>query len=95
MAQIKTETDYYIDSGENKYSLYKSLNKLDKKGNPMNKFCGDYSTLDQAVTALGRHYLQDKINSKEIWDIKEVAKLVKKVGEELGNEFKISKDNCN
>ena len=95
MAQIKTETDYYIESGENKYSLYKSTNKLDKKGNTVNKFCGDYAELDQAMTALGRHYLQDKIKSKEVWDIKEIARLVKKVGEDLGNEFRVSKNNCN
>lgn len=94
MAKIRTVTDYYIESGENKYSLYKALNKLDKKGNPMNKFCGDYAELDQAMTALGRHYLQDEINSKEVWDIKNVARLVKKVGEDLRNEFKVSKDNC-
>ena len=41
MAIIKTSTDFEIDSGENKYTIYKRTDKLGKDGKPIRKFCGD------------------------------------------------------
>lgn len=89
MAKIIVKDDYFIETCDYKYTLYKDLGKTDKQGNDMKKFVGDYSDLDQAIVSMFKYHLLDEINKKDIWKIDEVRQLIVDMRKELKNEFKI------
>lgn len=89
MAIIKTSTDFEIDSGENKYTIYKRTDKLGKDGKPIRKFCGDYVDFHQCLENLFKLYVLDKVNKMDVWDLKDVIQMEKDMWEDFKSEFKL------
>lgn len=77
---VNVNETYFIDIDDYNHTLKERTGNVDKKGNPVDKTLGYYSSIDKALTQLSRKIVQ---SSHDELDLSSYLKELRKTTDEL------------